>query len=141
MKIINKESECPLVSFHNDEELDKFLAEHRPGIKVNPELWAELLGGIPVTQDGDICLPAAMGDYSISSDLLNRMIGLSDYHDWYIDDAVTIIKAHKWEVIAHYMDDDIREAIHSRAIEGNLEFLVAYLVAHKSKFGRHFVIQ
>ena len=41
------------------------------------------------------------------------------------------------ELAAHYMDDDIREYLHSNLAE-NVDFLKEYKRLHMEKFGEHF---
>lgn len=45
------------------------------------------------------------------------------------------------DVAAHYMDDDIREQLHStQDWDSDQEFVDAYCGAHLAKFGEYFVI-
>lgn len=45
------------------------------------------------------------------------------------------------DVIAHYMDDDLREEIHASFVEGTeQDFVDMYAAAHKARFGMDFVV-
>jgi hypothetical protein len=61
-------------------------------------------------------------------------------------DTITYVElngyGHEITVVVGYMDDDIREELHDRMV-GNCteqEFLDAYVIAHKQKFGEEFLI-
>jgi hypothetical protein len=61
-----------------------------------------------------------------------------------MDTAMEMIDAHGMETVAHYMDDDIREALHNGAVvdgkNSDTVFLALYLAAHRSAYGTEFVI-
>ena len=50
-------------------------------------------------------------------------------------------KAVDFETMVHYMDDEIREELHSKLAPcTEQEFAEAYVKAHREKFGEEFVI-
>lgn len=47
----------------------------------------------------------------------------------------------KWDVVVSYMDDDIREVLHSELAPcTQQDFFRAYVAAHKNRFGEDFWI-
>ena len=57
------------------------------------------------------------------------------------EEAQEMINRFNWEVIASYMDDEIREKLHFKLAPcSNEEFLVEYLALHYKKYGSEFSI-
>lgn len=64
-----------------------------------------------------------------------------DYAEEYEEKAANMLAEYSWDVIVHYMDDDIREEIHGLLAPcDNEEFLIAYMGAHATKFSQDFMI-
>ena len=56
-------------------------------------------------------------------------------------DVMDIMDAYTWETIVHYMDDDIREAVHLAMSPCMQEdFLIEYMRRHMSEYGMPFGI-
>ena len=46
-----------------------------------------------------------------------------------------------WETVTHYMDDELRERVHSELVPcPNKEFLTRYMELHLEKYGEEFTI-
>lgn len=60
----------------------------------------------------------------------------------YRTEADEMMHEFDWDTIVHYMDDDIREAIHMKHAEDwtQKQFLAEYLKQHHDTFGSEFVI-
>ena len=55
--------------------------------------------------------------------------------------ASKMIKLFSWEAITDYMDDDLREQIHSELAPcTEEEFLTKYMGLHLEKFGEEFIV-
>jgi hypothetical protein len=59
-----------------------------------------------------------------------------------MDTAVEMMDEFEWDTIVHYMDDDIRESLHTQVDGSDSKevFLAKYIAEHRSTFGQEFVI-
>jgi hypothetical protein len=53
--------------------------------------------------------------------------------------ADEMLEIFSWEVIIHYMDDELREQVHNELAPcGDVEFLARYMELHWVKYGTEF---
>ena len=54
---------------------------------------------------------------------------------------INLMDRYDWTMVVHYMDDDIREAVHlAMAPCADIDFLAEYMSRHESAFGESFDI-
>ena len=88
-------------------------------------------------------LDKALGMEAVRRDTSKQALGIEALVNLLADDALVaaMLERFDWETIVHYMDDEIRETLHSYLTPcKEEEFLRAYLVLHLAKYNTDFVV-
>lgn len=89
-------------------------------------------------------LDKALGMEAVRRDTSKQALVIEALIDLFADNeqVAAMLERYDWETIVHYMDDEIRETLHSYLAPcAESEFLKAYLVLHSAKYGADFAIR
>jgi len=113
----------------------------------NVEVWVNSGGYNAVSMGTHVIqmLDSGAIDYDfVTYQSKNQQINLQEFCDMvneeYCADEMQLLSL-DWETVTHYMDDDLREQIHSELAPcTNEEFLTRYTELHLEKFGEEFKV-